>query len=103
MTASGDDRAVAAPLEGAQPLRDLGRVALRRSPRVELQIEPFGELRQLELDAPGDGVAELVEGPGGGPGQRVGERFRLFVGRGCAVQRASRLSEDDPRSLGQEL
>src|SRR5213079_2416812 len=64
VTASRDDRAIAARLEVAQPLRDLGRVALRRPPRAELQIEPLGELRQLELDMPGDRVAQLAERPG---------------------------------------
>ena len=69
----------------------------------ELEIEPFGELRQLELHAPGDGVAQLAERPGGGPGERVGERLRFLVRRGGAVQRSARLREDDPRPVGQEL
>ena len=103
VTAPRDDRAIPACLQVSQPWRDLGRVALCRPPGSELEIEPFGELRQLELHAPGDGVVQRVERPGTRPGERVGERLGFVVRRRGAVQRSARLREDDPRPVGQEL
>jgi hypothetical protein len=95
--------AVPALGELVEAAAELDGVALRRPPMVHPEVEPFGELGEVQARALGDRFVERAERRRAGPAARLGQGLGLLEGLARAVLGAPGLREDDPAAGGEEI